>query len=148
MLLSHPLDRLAVAAVVAYQRWISPRKGFACAHRLRHGGPSCSEFVKQRIAHEGLRAALASLRPRLDSCRAASLPLAASRPTRPDHAEPADPDADEKKKDEKARSLVAAGPCLYVPFFDCSGPSSATDGADAGGCDLPGFDGCSCDLGG
>ena len=30
------VDRLALAAMTAYQRHLSPRKGFCCAHRVQH----------------------------------------------------------------------------------------------------------------
>ena len=40
---------VAVCSSVIYQKVISPVKGFSCAHRCRHGGLSCSEYVKQVV---------------------------------------------------------------------------------------------------
>lgn len=65
------LGNLAVVLVRGYQRFLSPHKGFVCAHRVRHGGPSCSEFAATVLAAEGLRAGLSRLRHRLNECRAA-----------------------------------------------------------------------------
>ena len=49
-----PLDRLALAVITAYQRHLSPRKGFCCAHRVQQGGPSCSEYARQTLTVYGL----------------------------------------------------------------------------------------------
>ncbi|MEJ2423021.1 MAG: membrane protein insertion efficiency factor YidD [Candidatus Thiodiazotropha sp.] len=46
----HPV----VIAISGYQRYISPHKGFCCAHRKMTGEMSCSEFVKQESIHNGL----------------------------------------------------------------------------------------------
>ncbi|GAA4333392.1 hypothetical protein GCM10023165_08500 [Variovorax defluvii] len=61
----------AVSLIGVYQRWISPRKGYACAHRVHHGDVSCSEFAKQAIAAAGLFSALPSIRHRFIECREA-----------------------------------------------------------------------------
>ena len=59
---------LAIAVIKAYQRWISPRKGFRCAHRVLHGGPSCSQFVKVAIATRPWPEALQRSRLRFAAC--------------------------------------------------------------------------------
>jgi putative component of membrane protein insertase Oxa1/YidC/SpoIIIJ protein YidD len=81
------VDRLALAAITAYQRHISPRKGFCCAHRVQHGGPSCSEYARQTLIVYGLRQTMPLLRQRLRACRAAARALMADRD-----------DEDERKK--------------------------------------------------
>ena len=63
------LDRLALVAIGGYQRHLSPRKGYACAWRIAHGGPGCSGFAKQAIRDHGLFAALPIIRRRLSACR-------------------------------------------------------------------------------
>lgn len=60
--------RLALALIRAYQRWISPYKGFACAHRVRLGGPSCSKVGARLLRRHGLRKGLPLLRLRLRHC--------------------------------------------------------------------------------
>ena len=67
--------RLAIAAIVAYQKHLSPRKGFRCAHRALHGGASCSEFVRRAIVQHGVRDAVPLSRLRFSECRAAALQM-------------------------------------------------------------------------
>lgn len=63
--------QLAVQTIALYQRYLSPLKGFHCAHRRLQGGLSCSEYVKQTIAAEGIKRALPLCRQRFRACRAA-----------------------------------------------------------------------------
>jgi putative component of membrane protein insertase Oxa1/YidC/SpoIIIJ protein YidD len=46
--------RCALAAIRAYQRHLSPRKGFSCALRGATGGRSCSAYGYRAIALCGL----------------------------------------------------------------------------------------------
>jgi putative component of membrane protein insertase Oxa1/YidC/SpoIIIJ protein YidD len=58
----------ALAAIRAYQRVLSPRKGFCCALRAVTGGDSCSAYGYRVIARCGLWTGLRLLRRRLDAC--------------------------------------------------------------------------------
>lgn len=69
------LGRLAVGLTRGYQRFLSPYKGFTCAHRARHGGPSCSEYAVSVFTAEGLCAGLRRLASRFRACHAASRDL-------------------------------------------------------------------------
>ena len=89
----NPLDRLALAALTAYQRHLSPRKGFCCAHRVRYGGPSCSEYARQTLMADGLWRTLPPLRQRLRACRAAA------------HGLLADQEAQERRKRRRDTAL-------------------------------------------
>jgi putative component of membrane protein insertase Oxa1/YidC/SpoIIIJ protein YidD len=60
--------RCSLAAIRAYQRHLSPRKGFSCALRGATGGRSCSAYGYRVIARCGLRKGLRLLRRRLDTC--------------------------------------------------------------------------------
>ncbi len=73
------LARVLIWAINQYQRHISPRKGFVCAHRVLHGGKSCSEAVKQSAAELGVRGAWGMSRRRFRECRAAARSLASRR---------------------------------------------------------------------
>ena len=64
--------QLTVAAISVYQRRISPRKGWQCAHRVRHGGLSCSEWVKRAVARHGVRTGVLLARRRFARCRQAA----------------------------------------------------------------------------
>jgi putative component of membrane protein insertase Oxa1/YidC/SpoIIIJ protein YidD len=53
------LPRRAVdVAIARYQRSLSPRKGYSCAHRLAHGGDSCSVAVREEVRRGGVLRAL------------------------------------------------------------------------------------------
>lgn len=67
MLFSIP-QRLALAAIRAYQRWLSPHKGFVCAFRVHTGRDSCSAYGYRVIQRCGVPAGLALLRRRLAEC--------------------------------------------------------------------------------
>lgn len=60
--------RLADFAIRVYQRWISPHKGFACAHRVLHRGDSCSEFARRHILERGLWSAVSGIRNQFHEC--------------------------------------------------------------------------------
>lgn len=67
--------QVAIASIKLYQRYISPHKGFACAHRVLYGGDSCSGYIKRAIAQNGLLEAWNSAGERFQACKEASLIL-------------------------------------------------------------------------
>ena len=127
-----PLSGAMMLAIAAYQRWLSPRKGFACTYRVAHGGTGCSGYAKAALRAEGL-AALPTIRARLRACRAAAM---ASAPD--DGAEPS-----ERRRKER-----------WYERLDCDVPDCAPCGGvlvprGRRGADLPGDGGCDvgpCDL--
>jgi len=62
----------AVSLIELYQRFVSPHKGFRCAHAAYHGGCSCSQAVKQIVLADGLRKGLRQIRQRFRDCQAAA----------------------------------------------------------------------------
>ena len=62
------LRTLALWAITAYRRWLSPHKGFACAHRVHQGGPSCSAVGLRLIRRHGVWHGVPLLRQRLRRC--------------------------------------------------------------------------------
>jgi putative component of membrane protein insertase Oxa1/YidC/SpoIIIJ protein YidD len=68
-------QRTALWSIDAYQKYISPRKGFACPHRLLHGGLSCSDYVKELLTHQNLTSAIQSSTRRFRDCALASKAL-------------------------------------------------------------------------
>ena len=66
---------LAIALINLYQKFISPYKGFRCAHAVLHQGDSCSNAIKEIIATHGVFKGYASARQRLQSCHDAFLKL-------------------------------------------------------------------------
>jgi putative component of membrane protein insertase Oxa1/YidC/SpoIIIJ protein YidD len=63
-----PLERIALLAIRAYQRYLSPYKGFSCALRVATGGDSCSGYGYKAIRRRGLRVGLGLLRRRMALC--------------------------------------------------------------------------------
>ena len=70
---------IAIAAIAGYQRFISPHKGFSCAHRVLYGCESCSQYFKNVIAEEGIFVAIANAKGRFQECREANEILKARR---------------------------------------------------------------------
>jgi len=62
------LTLLALWGIRAYQRNISPHKGFACAYRVQVGAASCSTLGYRAIRRFGLRRGWTVLQQRLTRC--------------------------------------------------------------------------------
>lgn len=55
-------------AISAYQRYVSPHKGFCCAYRVHTGRKSCSVLGYRAVQRFGVRIGLAILRRRVHLC--------------------------------------------------------------------------------
>ena len=119
----NPLDNLALAALTLYQRHLSPRKDYCCAHRALHGGSSCSALAHQAIARDGLWLALTTTRNRLRACRAAAQQLSADR------------DRDKKRKKRGCEDCLP-DICPDACSDACSDayPDACPDACDGGSC--------------
>lgn len=112
---------LALWAIRAYQRYVSPWKGFSCAYRVLTGGDSCSAYGYKVIARHGLRPGLALLQRRLDNCRARHRQYQA-----------------QQVKSRSARQRAQAGYC-DLPGTDCAGCAcDCADVASMADCAWPG----------
>lgn len=61
------------AAIRAYQRHLSPRKGFTCAYLVAEGGRSCSAVIRTVVAERGVLGGLVPALNQFLACgRAAS----------------------------------------------------------------------------
>lgn len=101
------LAQAALLAIDGYQRHLSPRKGYACAYRIAHGGTGCSGFAKQALRDFGFFAAIPAIRGRFADCHAAALQLRLAR-----EAE-ADPD---ETKPRRRWSDCDCGGCASCDF--------------------------------
>ena len=72
-------DWFCLRAIDFYQRQISPRKGYRCAHARLYGGAGCSGFAREAIAQPGIGAALPQVRARFGECKLAAQTLCAQR---------------------------------------------------------------------
>jgi putative component of membrane protein insertase Oxa1/YidC/SpoIIIJ protein YidD len=103
------VDSLAITAITGYQRYLSPYKGFRCAHRVLHRGESCSQYVKRMVREEGLGIALAKSRVRFAECKEANRILQARRTLARmsiesgENEQPENPDADRSPNPDSAR---------------------------------------------
>jgi putative component of membrane protein insertase Oxa1/YidC/SpoIIIJ protein YidD len=70
-------DVATLSAVRVYQKHLSPRKGFSCAHRRLYGDVSCSQYFRQMVATYGLIDAIPLFQERLQECHQANLSLRA-----------------------------------------------------------------------
>ena len=73
------LETIAALFIRAYQKYLSPHKGFRCAHRALHGGASCSEFARLYVLEHGVWAMPSALRLRIRECRMAKQSLNAAK---------------------------------------------------------------------
>ncbi|QKY06178.1 membrane protein insertion efficiency factor YidD [Janthinobacterium lividum] len=113
--------RLALLAIRAYQRYLSPYKGYSCALRVLTGRDSCSAYGYKVIARHGLRPGLALLQRRLRACGERHRQHGALQP-------PAR---------QSARRQAQAGYCdCDVPLVDCA--CDCADVANVLNCSWPG----------
>lgn len=118
--LNNILRSVVLLGVDFYQRYLSPYKGFSCAHKRVYGGTSCSEYFRLAVQYQGLSDSIPLFQQRLRACKGASLSLKASR---------ANPQRRRKKRDV---------------CDDCDSSCIPLDGYDLCelGCDL----GSNCDV--
>ena len=62
------MQRLALAAIDIYKRYLSPLKGFSCAYRVHTGSCSCSTLGARAIRRYGILRGLGVLRERTFLC--------------------------------------------------------------------------------
>ena len=65
-------SQLLAAVIEVYQRYISPRKGFCCAYRVKRRRSSCSEFARKAVLRHGIFRIIPLLRRRFDKCATAA----------------------------------------------------------------------------
>ncbi|PSB57257.1 membrane protein insertion efficiency factor YidD [Chamaesiphon polymorphus] len=152
------VDSLAIAAIAGYQRYLSPYKGFRCAHRVLHRGESCSQYVKRMVREEGLGIALAKSRVRFAECKEANRILQARRkfdrlsiesgeneePENTDADRSPNPDPTKRKRQFISNSNSSCNGNNCNNCGDC-----CIDVPDCSGCDTPALDcnGCDSDCG-
>jgi len=85
-------QQIGVFLINFYQKYISPHKGFACAHRVLHGGNSCSQHVKNLLIEQDLQSAIQLSRQRFQACKDARIIL---------HSEQIDSEDFEKETPQK-----------------------------------------------
>jgi putative component of membrane protein insertase Oxa1/YidC/SpoIIIJ protein YidD len=69
---SRAIQPLAIGSIKAYQKFVSPHKGYRCAHAQVHGGLSCSNYALAAIDENGVSRGLVLLIERFKECAAAA----------------------------------------------------------------------------
>jgi putative component of membrane protein insertase Oxa1/YidC/SpoIIIJ protein YidD len=148
------LDGAVDGLIRFYQRHLSPRKGFSCAHLKLHGSTSCSGHFRQLLGEQGLSQALRLFPERLSDCRQAYLLL------RMQSGMPEESDENDNKSESPRRSRsrptsfnscgdgCSIGDCGYnFPDSSCdTNHNGACDVGDLGGCDGLDCGGCDCNF--
>lgn len=65
------LSLAAYSGVAFYRRFVSPRKGFRCAHAALTGGPSCSAVAAEMLLSQGFSVAYPAINRQRLRCREA-----------------------------------------------------------------------------
>lgn len=124
------LNRSLAVAITGYQRYLSPYKGFCCAHRVKHGGMSCSEYAKQTLLHHGLWRAIAVIKQRFQDCKVAASVLNADSNVR-------GRGRNRSRRQEKNSILGNCDCCSaidLIPSHGCSSLEAVGGGVDACSC--------------
>jgi putative component of membrane protein insertase Oxa1/YidC/SpoIIIJ protein YidD len=146
-------------AVRDYQRYISPHKGFSCAHCKLHGGSSCSGYFRESVATEGLTKSLQLFPNRLAECREAYLILQSQKLAIQKEKAKSNSKKDKKYIEQKSQKCHCDDICdaydccdiltnnssLNCDSCDTNGDGNC-DGGDCSGCDGGGCDGGCCDC--
>ena len=96
---------LWVMIIRFYQRYISPYKGFSCAHRALRGGMSCSEFGLQQFQTKDPFRAYKETRMRMHECGDVYREFMSKKPEAEQRA---------IKKRKRKRFLLLVNPHTYV----------------------------------
>ncbi len=117
---------LLLAAITAYQRYVSPYKGFRCAYRAHTGRRSCSALGYRAVRRFGALRGLAILRRRTYLCGVAHRRYGAT--------------GDCPSAFQTQRGFCDAGcdfPCELPSLDGCLSGLDAASWCDCGSCDWP-----------
>ena len=64
-------NNILINAIIFYQRYLSPHKGYSCAHGVYHGRSSCSHWAIRIIKKHGIFMFIPLMIKRLKACHMA-----------------------------------------------------------------------------
>ena len=108
------IARAALGGIWIYQNYISPHKGFRCAHSVLHNGTGCSGYAKQLIRKQGLFRAIPLIRLRFKECKAAYFTL------HNDQDQDQPDSSDENKKSDSCSKGIRSGCCDAAIYEGCN----------------------------
>jgi uncharacterized protein len=123
------MKNLAMMAIRAYQKYLSPHKGFCCAHKFNEKKQSCSTIGYRAISRFGLSGGMSILSKKLKKCKLSA-----------------------QKNSKKANEVknIEQYPGRYMRYKTQAGFLDGCDCGDVGGCveikdcDLP--NPCDCSM--
>lgn len=128
--LDTPLRLAAIGAIRAYQRWLSPFKGFRCAHQVVHGQGSCSHYALTVFQAHSFAHARALLRERFEACAQAYRIYKSE-------ADGGEGEAGKQPEPRAKTNRFGASFCDMLSIADCSAINGCELGScDAGACDI------------
>jgi putative component of membrane protein insertase Oxa1/YidC/SpoIIIJ protein YidD len=146
------INRFVDWAIGQYQRHLSPRKGFTCAHRKLHGGASCSGYFRELVTTEGFTQAIQPFQQRLVDCRKANdrLRMMAAAAEEAPLDDPEEKQAEPKAADP-GNTTTSGDNTDFNSACECGGYAlQGCDAIDFAACELPHFSACdagACDMG-
>jgi len=64
-------NNILINAILFYQRFLSPYKGYSCAHGVYHGRSSCSHWAIRIIKKHGIFMFVPLMKKRIKACQMA-----------------------------------------------------------------------------
>ena len=95
------LKLLLLFLINIYQRWVSPNKGFTCAHRAYFGRSTCSAYGKRAVYKYGALTGVTLIFRRFKSCSVALKKL--------EKENPKDENPKKKRDEDIGKCLVLEG---------------------------------------
>ncbi|WP_194866988.1 membrane protein insertion efficiency factor YidD [Pseudoalteromonas sp. PPB1] len=105
------MDYLAILLIRFYQRFLSPYKGFRCAHAVVYQGTSCSQAVLDIVKKDGVWLGYQQIKSRMHACEQAYITLQQS-------------DNQDKRKNKESR-CDCGDPCAGCDIASCGGREKA-----------------------
>ncbi|NEP86993.1 MAG: membrane protein insertion efficiency factor YidD [Okeania sp. SIO2C2] len=122
------MNKIAVALIDGYQQYISPRKGFSCAHRILYNDESCYQYIKRMFMEQDFSGAIQAARQRFKACKEANQTLKLQAVSR-----------EKKSKKKQDSKLINCCGDVAEESCECALP-------DCNNCDFPELDCGSCEL--
>ena len=130
------MNAIAISAITAYRRFLSPHKGFCCAHHALYRSGSCSDFGLKIFERRNFILAMKMLRHRLAACKAASVSLARAPARQAVFSEHEDDDKPQANTAPRTRGSSIMDGCAdgatQAACESCGGP--AADGCASASC--------------
>jgi putative component of membrane protein insertase Oxa1/YidC/SpoIIIJ protein YidD len=116
---------IAVSGIRFYQKHLSSRKGYKCAHGVLHQNGTCSSIILNIVKENSITKWKSKISEQFSSCKQAKFTI--------------DKEREEKKKKEKSRfcdTPASCGDCgtSSMNFKKCDDCTPSLDGCD--GCDI------------